>query len=239
MIVHDSFNCSIFGPPAPIRYHALFTCNNTFVSLSYIPYGGRRGRDRMVVGFTTTYAISAYHHWWCEFESRTERGVQHNASQWFATGWWFSPGPPVSSSNQTDRHYINEILLKVALNTINQKIQPIRPFHPTRCLNCLIFCKADRFSSLMHSRHWLSCFKWVSDCCLTQIHQFFATSWREQVNFQWGDDEVRFVLDQHPELDFYSTSSLKQQSVGRNVAPLEHIILIPSQPVFHSFSLIL
>ena len=25
-------------------------------------YRGRRGRDRMVVGFTTTYAISAYHH---------------------------------------------------------------------------------------------------------------------------------------------------------------------------------
>jgi hypothetical protein len=24
--------------------------------------GGRRGRDRMVVGFTTTYAISAYQH---------------------------------------------------------------------------------------------------------------------------------------------------------------------------------
>ena len=23
---------------------------------------GRRGRDRMVVGFTTTYAISSYHH---------------------------------------------------------------------------------------------------------------------------------------------------------------------------------
>jgi len=37
----------------------------------------RRGRDRMVVGFTTTYAISAYHHWCCEFESRSGRGVQH------------------------------------------------------------------------------------------------------------------------------------------------------------------
>ena len=24
---------------------------------------GRRGRDRMVVGLTITYAISAYHHW--------------------------------------------------------------------------------------------------------------------------------------------------------------------------------
>ena len=25
-------------------------------------YGGRGGADRMVVGFTTTHAISAYHH---------------------------------------------------------------------------------------------------------------------------------------------------------------------------------
>ena len=33
--------------------------------------------DRMVVGFTTTYAINAYHHWCCEFESRLWRGVQH------------------------------------------------------------------------------------------------------------------------------------------------------------------
>jgi hypothetical protein len=32
-------------------------------------------------------------------------------------------------------------------------------------------------------------------------------------------------------LDLYSTSSLKQQSVDRHVAPLGHIILIPSQPV--------
>jgi hypothetical protein len=38
--------------------------------------GGSHGRDRMVVGFTTTYAISAYHHW-CEFKSRSDRGVQH------------------------------------------------------------------------------------------------------------------------------------------------------------------
>ena len=33
---------------------------------------GRRGHDRMVVGFTTTYAISAY-----EFEPRSWRGVLH------------------------------------------------------------------------------------------------------------------------------------------------------------------
>ena len=52
-----------------------------------------------------------------------------------------------------------------------------------------------------------------------------------QVNFQWADDEVCFVLDQHVELDFYSTSSLKQQSMVTHVAPLRHIILIQSQPV--------
>jgi hypothetical protein len=48
----------------------------------------------------------------------------------------------------------------------------------------------------------------------------------------FDDDEVSFVLDQHAELDFYSASSLKPQSAGRHVAPLGHIILIPSQPVF-------
>ena len=56
-------------------------------------------------------------------------------------------------------------------------------------------------------------------------------SWRDQVIFQWDDDVVRFVLDQHPELDLYSARSLKQQSAGRHVAPLP-IILIRSQPVF-------
>jgi hypothetical protein len=31
--------------------------------------------DRMVVGFTTTYAISVYHHQSCELESHSWRGV--------------------------------------------------------------------------------------------------------------------------------------------------------------------
>ena len=44
--------------------------------------------------------------------------------------------------------------------------------------------------------------------------------------------EIRFLLNQHTELEFHSTSSLKQQTAGRHVASLGHIILIPSQTVF-------
>ena len=58
---------------------------------------GRRGR--MVVGFTTAYVISAYHHYSCEFLSRSQQGT------------------PVSATNKTVRHDITEILLKVPLNT--------------------------------------------------------------------------------------------------------------------------
>ena len=63
---------------------------------------GRHGRDRMIVGFTTTCIISVYHHYSCELESRSWRGVLHTTlcdkvCQWLATCWWFSP---VSSTNK-------------------------------------------------------------------------------------------------------------------------------------------
>ena len=37
--------------------------------------GDRRDRGRMVVGFTTTYVISVYHHLSYEFEPRSWRGA--------------------------------------------------------------------------------------------------------------------------------------------------------------------
>jgi len=83
-------------------------------------------------------------------------------------------------------------------------------------------------NSIMLSIKWG---QWVI-VVLRQLNNISAISWREQVNFQLNDDEARFVLDQHTELDFYSASSLKQQSADRHVAILGHIILIPSQPVF-------
>ena len=51
---------------------------------------------------------------------------------WFTTGRWFSSGTPVSSTNNTDRHDMTELLLKVALNTINQ---PTGLFILAKCSN--------------------------------------------------------------------------------------------------------
>jgi hypothetical protein len=82
---------------------------------------GRLGRDRMVVGFTTTCAISAL---WVRTPLR--RGVLDTTlcdkvCQWLATGRWSSLGTPISSTNKTNRRDITEILLKVAQDTINHQ----------------------------------------------------------------------------------------------------------------------
>jgi len=79
----------------------------------------------MVVRFTCV--ISTYHHQSCEFESCSWQDVLDTTlcdkvCQLLATGQWFSPGTPVSSTNKTDCQEITEILLKVALNIINQAI---------------------------------------------------------------------------------------------------------------------
>ena len=43
-----------------------------------------------------------------------------NVYQLLVHGRWFSPGTPSSSTTKTGRHDIAEILLEVALSTINQ-----------------------------------------------------------------------------------------------------------------------
>ena len=82
-----------------------------------------------------------------------------------------------------------------------------------RC--CFVFLLKKENNSWSKSKH-----SRVSEC-LTPIQQFFSifsAIWRrEQVNFQWDDDEVHLLLDQHTGLDFYSASLLKQQSASRHV----------------------
>ena len=72
------------------------------------------GCARIVIGFTSTYAISAITA--DVVSSNLDQGEVYNII-WsnmsvIATGRWFYPGPSVSSINKTDRHDIAEILLK-------------------------------------------------------------------------------------------------------------------------------
>jgi hypothetical protein len=67
--------------------------------------------------------------------------------------------------------------------------------------------------------------EWVSDSW-HQMSNFSALSWREQVTFWWDDYDFLFVVDQHTESDFYSATSLKQQSVYRHVTPRDTLLWI-------------
>ena len=94
----------------------------TWVDSTYLVQGrDHHGRDRMVVGFTTTYVISANHHWSCEFESSSGEVylLCGKVCQWLVTGRWVSP-----DTNKTDRHDITAILLNVVLNTITLNLTP-------------------------------------------------------------------------------------------------------------------
>jgi len=70
-----------------------------------------------------------------------------------------------------------------------------------------------------------------NDCCLMLNGQFFSC-----IVARTSYSSMRWwccLLCTWPTLiDLYCSSSLKQQSAGRRVSPLRHIILILSQPVF-------
>jgi hypothetical protein len=57
----------------------------------------------------------------CELQKKVQStATSDKVYQLLAHGQWFSPGTPASSTTKTGRHDVAEILLKVALNTINQ-----------------------------------------------------------------------------------------------------------------------
>jgi hypothetical protein len=113
--------------PNPINL--IWNPREIIISFTIFCIWGHRGCDRMVVGFTTTVPITTK-----VVSSNPDHGevyiyiylIQHYVIKIVsATGQWFSPGTPVSSTNKTDSHDITEILLKVALNTINQTFLPM------------------------------------------------------------------------------------------------------------------
>jgi hypothetical protein len=75
-----------------------------------------------ICNYLCTQCLSPLKLWvWIPFRRDVlDRALCDQVCQWLAIGRWFSASTPVSSTNITDRHDIAKILLKVALNTINQ-----------------------------------------------------------------------------------------------------------------------
>ena len=95
---------------------------NLYWNIWYLSKLWKDSRDRMVVRFTTTGAINAYHYYSCEFEFFSWRvySIQH----YVIVRRQFFPATPVSSTNKTDINDISEILLTVGLNSITHN-----PYH--------------------------------------------------------------------------------------------------------------
>ena len=100
-------------------------------------------------------------------------------------------------------------------------------------------CRELRFTSLSHrwpylvlSILWFSCSRWLLNyLALNLADEGYSrnTSYASGLIFtfllRWDHDDVRFVIDQHAELEYFNASALKQQSECRHVAPFWHIIL--------------
>ena len=107
------------------KYLAIYSCLSTWLCYSYVAnwfvFTNLWGSSWPWSYGSWIYNYlcnSAYHHWCCEFESWSGRGVQHYMIQCVSDLWDRSV---VFFTNKINRHNITEILLlKVALSTIKQ-----------------------------------------------------------------------------------------------------------------------
>jgi hypothetical protein len=169
----------------------------------------------MVVGFTTTYAISAYHHWCCEFESRSGRGEKAQKDKQRFTKHTYKTkdrvtltplktgGDVMCSCHLYDHYHGGESAtfrpfvlfpFAIVLSVILRYTDSDYPFgifkHVLLDEHATLPYSINKGQSLVQQVEWVIVVK-------RQLSNFSAISWREQVNFQRDDDEVRFILDKH------------------------------------------
>ena len=113
-----SWSCQLWIWRSQIKY-ALHYLNNCIRILDHIwctlLTGGHRGRDLMIVEFTTTYETKAIITNVMISNRVFDTTLCDKFFQWLVAGRWFSPGTSVST-NITDRYDISEKNLKVALS---------------------------------------------------------------------------------------------------------------------------
>jgi hypothetical protein len=94
---------------------------------------------------------------WVRFSIRARcTSLCDKVYQWLVTDRWFSPGPPVSSINKTDRHDKTEILLKVqyvCLFLTQQSTNPKRIVVSYKNLDVFLV-RATRFWNPLYQLRW-------------------------------------------------------------------------------------
>ena len=141
----------------------------------------------MVVWFTTTFAISAYHHCSCELEYHSWRGVLDTtlcdkSLSLTCDRFVVFSDTPVSSTNKTDCHDITEIFLKMALNTITLNSFDMEVISP-KLLVCQwhIYSRFIRILFTPHDTEFLYC----RPCTFLVERDYYMTSITTQ-NRKWN-----------------------------------------------------
>jgi hypothetical protein len=106
------------------HFQQYFCC---IISVSFIGWVNRRTRRKPPWSFGSWIYNYLCNQYLSPLMLRVRISIKARCTKWcdkvcqcLVTGRWFSPGPPVSSTNKTDRYDTTEILLKVASNTIKQ-----------------------------------------------------------------------------------------------------------------------
>ena len=97
--------------------------------------------------------------------------------QWLATGRWFSPCPPVSSTNKIDRHDITDILFESGVKHHQTNKQNIFMSRTTVCSNIRRCHSPDRLRIIPQ----LITYFWKIIEAKTVFRSWIWTQWRTKV----------------------------------------------------------
>ena len=148
---------------------------------------------RMVVGVTTTYAISAYHHWSCEFESRQGQGLKIFSSE--------ATYPNDSRFNTKISHFVliqqktwlpwaifaSDLQNKwlYSINDVTFSTKNIVLFRWTtwaRLVSKKLSCSVEVYEQVLSQKSCLVPLKYTSKSCLRKLVMFRWTTWTSLVS---------------------------------------------------------
>ena len=106
---------------------------------------------------------------------------------------WFSPGIPVCSTNKTDRHAINEILLKIALNIIKSK-QTLTTENSEKIMR-------KEIDNLNTGRNRLMCYSslfewnltWIRVCSNQQPRYWYILHFSTCILCSWDERDINSI----------------------------------------------